>query len=163
MVSKFRREDHALFVIRAHAILSQVPRRVGNKIPLQGFAGFDAGPHPRDYHPDVQRTGRPYRQRGLGARSCPYVPVDPTEALAVQRYATDQRALIAPYPDGVSRTAKALLGKAVLGTWILLDYIWECDRRCHQAVSGITFRQMMPPASAGGSSLHTSTNRGCHQ
>jgi hypothetical protein len=40
-----------------------------------------------------------------------------------------------------------------LGTWILLDYIWECDRRCHHAVSGITFQQMMPPASAGGPSL----------
>ena len=153
MVSKFRREDHALFVIRAHAILSQIPRRVGNKIPLQGFARFDASPHSRDYHPDVQRIGRPYRQRGLGARPYPYVPVDPTEALAVKRYAKDQRALIAPYPDGVSRTAKTLLGKAVLGTWILLDYIWECDRRCHHAVSGITFQQMMPPASAGGPSL----------
>jgi hypothetical protein len=42
MVSKFRREDHVLFHIRAHAILPQVLRRVGHKISLQGFAGSDA-------------------------------------------------------------------------------------------------------------------------
>ena len=27
-------EDHALLVIRAHAILSQIPRRVGHEIPV---------------------------------------------------------------------------------------------------------------------------------
>ena len=53
MVSKFRREDHALFEIRSHAILPQVSRRVGHKISLKGFARADAGAYPRDYHANL--------------------------------------------------------------------------------------------------------------
>lgn len=36
------REDYALFSICAHAILPQVPRRVGHKIPLSIFVGPNA-------------------------------------------------------------------------------------------------------------------------
>jgi REP element-mobilizing transposase RayT len=44
---------------------------------------------------------------------------------------------------------KRYWGRRFLGTWILLDHLGQCDRRHHHAVPGITFRQMMPPASAG--------------
>jgi hypothetical protein len=40
-----------------------------------------------------------------------------------------------------------------LGARIFLDYVRKCHRRYHTSVSGITFRQMMLPASAGSRSL----------
>ena len=42
MASESGEEDHALLVIRAHAILSQIPRRVVDKVSVQGFAGANA-------------------------------------------------------------------------------------------------------------------------
>ena len=128
MVSKFRREDHALFQVRAHAILPQVPRRVGHKISLQGFAGPYAGPHPRDDHANMQRTGRTHRERCVGKGPCPHVLVDTAETVAVGCHAAHQGPVFATYPDGVSRVTQALLGQTVLGTWILLDHFWKCDR-----------------------------------
>ena len=101
MVSKFRRRDHALLVIRAHAILPQVPRRLGYEISLQGFAWYNAGTDPRNHHPDLRRNGRPYCAWGLGRRSCPHVSVDPTQTVAIRCDAADQRTLVAPHPDGV--------------------------------------------------------------
>jgi hypothetical protein len=38
--------SYGLFLIRAHAILPQVSRRVGHKIPAQGSARSDAGTYP---------------------------------------------------------------------------------------------------------------------
>jgi len=40
-----------------------------------------------------------------------------------------------------------------LGAWVFLHDLRQRDGRRHQAVSGITFLQVMPPASAGGPSL----------
>ena len=128
MVSKFRREDHALFGIRAHAILPQVPRSVGHKIPLQSFTGPDAGADPRDHNADLHRNGGPYSEGRVGARPRPHVPVDPAKAIAVGCHATDQGSVVTPHPDGVSGTAQALLGQTVLGPWLLFDHIWKCDR-----------------------------------
>ena len=153
MVSKFRRDYHALLVIRAHAILPQVPRRMGHEIPLQGIAGPHERTDPRDYPPNLQRNGRAYRARCSGPRPYPHVFVDPAEAFAVRCHAAYQRQVVAAHPDGVSRIAKALLGQTVLGAWIFLDNLRKCHRRYHHAVSGITFRQMMLPASAGSASL----------
>ena len=81
------------------------------------------------------------------------VTVDPAETGAVGRHATHQGPVVAAHPDGAPRAAQALLGEAVLGQWLLLDRLGQCDRRHHPAVSGITFRQMMLPASAGSRSL----------
>jgi len=74
--------------------------------------------------------------RGVLARD----HVDPAEIVSVAGDAAHQGALVAPYPDGVSRVAQALLGQAVLGAGVFLDNIGECDRRDHHAVPGITFQ-----------------------
>jgi len=41
--------------------------------------------------------------------------------------------------------------------WIFLDHFQQCDERYHHAVSAITFRTMMLPASAGSPSLRGSS------
>ena len=41
-------------------------------------------------HANLQRDGRPYRERCVGARPRPYVPVDPAKTVAVGCYAADQ-------------------------------------------------------------------------
>ena len=153
MVSKFRREDHALFISCAHAILPQISRRVGHKISLQGFAGSDAWTDPWNYHANLRRNGGPYRARCAGPRPCAYVLVDTAKAVPVQRHAAHQRPLVATDPDGVPWVAQALLGKTLLGQRLFLNHLWECHWRHHHAVSGITFLQMMLPASAGSGSL----------
>mgnify|MGYP003624967461 CR=1 FL=1 len=38
-----------------------------------------------------------------------------------------QGPLVTPGADGVSRSAKALLGKAFLGSWIFLHNVRQCD------------------------------------
>ena len=101
MVSKFRREDHALFQIRSHAILPQVPRRLGYEMSLQGFAWYNAGTDPRNHHPDLRRNVRPYCAWGLGRRTCPHISVNPAQTVAVRCDTADQRRLVAPHPDGV--------------------------------------------------------------
>ena len=149
MASDSREEDHALLVIRAHAILSQIPRRVGDKVSIQGFVRRHARADPANHHPDLRGTGCPYREGRFGARSCPHVPVDPAQAVPVRCHAAHQGPLIAPHPDGVPRPAQTLLGKALLGAWVFLHDLRQRDRRRDQTIPGITFLQMMPPASAG--------------
>src|SRR6056297_2656764 len=151
MASDSGEEDHALLVIRAHAILSQIPRRVGDEVSVQGFKGRNARADPRNHYPDVRRAGCPYREGCVGARSCPHVPVNPAEVVPVRCHAAHQGPLIPPHPDGVSRPAQALLGQALLGAWVFLHDLRERDRRRDQTIPGITFLQMMPPASAGAS------------
>jgi hypothetical protein len=63
MVSKFRRRDHALLVIRAHAILPQVPCRLGPKyryVVLQGAIPFETA---LDYTSLERRRSRQKRSR----------------------------------------------------------------------------------------------------
>ena len=45
-------------------------------------------------------------------------------------------------------------GQALLGTWVNLNHIRQRHQRYHQVKSGSSFPQVMPPVSAGGSSLH---------
>ena len=45
----------------------------------------------------------------------------------INRDAEDQGPLVTPGADGVSRSAKALLGKAFLGSWIFLHNVRQCD------------------------------------
>ena len=78
-----------------------------------------------------------------------YVLIDPAQAVSFRGHAAHQGPLIAPHPDGVPRPAQTLLGKALLGAWVFLHDLRQRDRRRDQTIPGITFRQMMPPASAG--------------
>ena len=66
MVLKFRKEDHALFISCAHAILPQISRRVGHKISLRGLAGSDAWTDPLNYRANLRRNGGPYRAKCTG-------------------------------------------------------------------------------------------------
>ena len=61
-----------------------------------------------------------------------------------------QGQVVAAHPDGVT-----LLGQTILVLRVLLDHFGQCNRRHHHAVSGITFRKMMLPASAGSPSLRS--------
>ena len=96
-----------------------------------------------------------HREERVGARSRAYVLIDPAETFVFGCAAANQGSLSAPHPDGIPQAAQALMGKAVLGARLFLRYFWKCDRRLHQPVLGITFLQMMPPASTGGPSLLT--------
>jgi len=78
-----------------------------------------------------------------------YSGMEVSDARRLKALEAENAKLVATHPDGVPRVAKALLGSAVLGTRIFLNHLGQCDRRHHHAVPGITFRQMMPPASAG--------------
>ena len=55
-----------------------------------------------------------------------FVSIPPHLALStvMQR---DQGALIPQNPDGVPGPAQTILGQAVLGPWIFLDHIRQCD------------------------------------
>ena len=55
------------------------------------------------------------------------IRVDPTAPGAVDGDAADQGALIPQNPDGVPGPAQTILGQAVLGPWIFLDHIRQCD------------------------------------
>ena len=95
----------------------------------------------------------PYCEGCISARPYPYVTIDTAETFVVGCHAVHQGWLIAPHPDAVPRAAQALARKAVRGARLLLQHFWKCDRRSHQTVLGVTFLQMMPPASAGGPPL----------
>ena len=74
----------------AYAILTSVPRPLGQKIQLSSFAGPNAGTDTQDYHANLKQEGRPYHERCVGAGPRPYVPVDPAETFAVGCSAPDQ-------------------------------------------------------------------------
>jgi len=103
---------------------------------------------------DLLRTGGPYREGRAGARTRPYILIDPAEIFVVRCHAAHQGSLIVPHPDGVLRATQALLGKAFLSVRLFLHHFWKCDRRRQQLVSGITFLQTMPLASTRGSSVY---------
>jgi len=83
-----------------------------------------------------------------------FLSINPAETVALRCDAAHKGPLVPPDPNGIPRFAQALLGKALLGTWVFLHHIGQRHRRYHKAVPGITFLQVMPPASAGGPSLN---------
>ena len=99
--------------------------RLVHKTSLQGFAGDDVWPHSRNHLADLRQTVGPDREGCVGARPCPYFPLDPDNTFVIKCHAAHQEPLIAPYPDGVPWAAQALLGKAVLGMSLFLHHFWN--------------------------------------
>lgn len=80
---RYSASAHTQFYRRFHVVWV-------TKYRYQVFAGPNAGTDPRDYHANLQRDGPPHRERCVGVRPRPYVPIDPAETVAVGCYAADQ-------------------------------------------------------------------------
>jgi len=143
-----------LIIVRAHVILPQVPCRVSDEISLQGSARPDARAYARNHPADMRWNGRPYCKGCVGAWPCPHVPVDPAETVAVGRHAAHQGAVFTTYPEmEFPELRKRYWDQRFWARGYFSTTSGNVTDDIIMQYPGITFRQMMLPASAGSPSL----------